>query len=305
MRPSQLRLAYNTNGLAHHRPEDSLAMLAELGYAGVALTPDVGCLDPMADFRDQARSLRAQAADLGLTLTVETGARFVLDPWVKHAPNLMDASAAGRERRLDFYRRSIELCVELGAPLLSLWSGGALDGSTWREGDPLLRERLVEGLRVVLESAEGAGVRVAFEPEPGMFVERPSEYGELRESLEGVGGGLGLTLDVGHLAVTGDQPEAAVIRAFADDLLHVHLDDCPKGVHEHRMFGEGDVDLHGVLGALAEVEFQGLAAVELSRDSHRGPEVAERALLALQAASHAIEDRIRGSEAGSALPPPK
>jgi len=132
-------------------------------------------------------------------------------------------------------------------------------------------------------------VRLAFEPEPGMFVERPSGYRELVRRLGADGEELGLCLDVGHLLVTGDVPVGDVIRSSASRLVHVHLDDIAGGVHEHRMFGTGDLDLTEVLSALAEVGYEGLAAVELSRDAHRGAQAAEEAMghlrRALEAAS--------------------
>lgn len=276
------RLGYNTNGLAHHRLEEALELLAELGYEGVAITPDVGQLDPFDLDPDRVARVRRKADVLGLELAVETGARFVLDPWRKHGPTLLDPDPAARARRLDFLVRCIDLAADLGATTTSIWAGAAPDGARGDgprgAGDEAAWERLVEGVRAVLQRGRGQGVQIAFEPEPGMFVERPAGYLELVRRLEDDGDELGLCLDVGHLLCTGDVPVDAVIRELAPRLALVHLDDVKDGVHEHRMFGTGDLDLRAVLGALLEVGFDGLAAVELSRDAHRGAAAAEEAM---------------------------
>lgn len=280
------RLGYNTNGLAHHRLLDGLRLVSELGYEGVALTLDVGHLDPFELRPDEVHDARSWAEELGLELSVETGARYLLDARRKHFPTLLEDGAADRERRVDFLRRSVDLAEQLGAGVVSIWAGAAPDGSTG-DGEGAseeLWERLCTGLQVVLDHAVARGVQLAFEPEPGMFIERPSGYGALVERLGQGGDSLGLTLDVGHCLVTGDLPVPEVVRTWAPRLVHVHLDDIAGGVHDHRMFGQGELDLAGTLGALVEVGFDGMAAVELSRDSHRGAAAAEEAIAHLRAA---------------------
>ncbi|HVS19038.1 MAG TPA: sugar phosphate isomerase/epimerase [Planctomycetota bacterium] len=274
------RLAYNTNGLAHHRLLDALRLVADLGYEGVAITPDVGQLDPLDLDRRLVEDVRRWSDELGLDLALETGARFVLDPRRKHFPTLIERDPADRARRVDFLCRTVDLAVELGADVVSLWSGTAPDGATAESGAPHEAHwtHLVDGLRAVLDHAGVRGVNLAFEPEPGMFVERPAGYLELARRLGEDGDSLGLCLDVGHLLVTGDTPVPERIRELAPRLVHVHLDDIAGSVHEHRMFGEGELDLPATLAALLEVGYSGLAAVELSRDSHRGAWAAEEAL---------------------------
>lgn len=287
------RLGYNTNGLAHHRLADALPLLADLGYEAVAITPDAGQLDPYHLDPREVEAVRRAAEELGLALAVETGARYLLDPRRKHRPTLLEAEARERARRVDFLRRSIELAADLGAELVSIWSGAAPEGEAGAgdrsseladEQTEASWSRLCEGLRAVLAHAAGRGVRVALEPEPGMFVERPAGYRELVRRLGDAGDALGLTLDVGHLLCTGDLPVARAIREAAPRLAHVHLDDVRGGVHEHLMFGSGELDLAEALGGLLEVGFAGIAAVELSRDSHRGAAAAAEAMDHLRSA---------------------
>ncbi len=276
-------LAYNTNGLAHHRLDQALELCAGLGYGGVAITLDVAHLDPFGDWRGQATRIRTLAQELNLQLAVETGARFLLDPQRKHDPNLLASSAASRTRRVDFYRRSIDVAAELGAPIVSLWSGAADRGE--HASDDELHKRLATGLVQVLEHAKQTGVTVSFEPEPGMFIERVDQYTSLKHFAGASLESLRMTLDVGHCLVTRDILPQQAIEDHRSEIAHVHLDDINNHHHEHVMFGCGDLNLPAVLAALNKIAFSGMAAVELSRDSHRGAWAAKEALRCLAEAS--------------------
>jgi len=281
------RLGYNTNGLAHHRLLDALDLLAQLGYDAVALTLDVGHLDPYHCTAAEVRAVRERLEQHGLGVVVETGARFLMDPSRKHFPTLLEDSAEDRRRRVDFLRRCCDLAVELGASVVSIWSGVAPDGGRAAddpEGRSPVWDRLCGGLEEVLDHARGCSTTIAFEPEPGMFIERPGEYLALADRLGARGDELGLTLDVGHLVCTGDLPVGAALRDLAPRLRNVHLDDCPAGRHQHRFFGEGDLDLEDALTSLIEIGYGGVASVELSRDSHRGAQIAARAIEKLRPA---------------------
>src|SRR5438270_13938507 len=94
---------YNTNGFAHHRLEDALNILADLGYGSVALTLDYHALNPYdVDLPRQLAAVRAVLQRRGLRSVIETGARFLLDLWHKHQPTLVSAAAPQQEQRLDF-----------------------------------------------------------------------------------------------------------------------------------------------------------------------------------------------------------
>jgi sugar phosphate isomerase/epimerase len=273
-----VRYGYVSNGLADHRIEDALELLADNGYRGVALTLDHVHFDPLAPrLRARAERLRRRLESLGLDCVVETGARFVLDPRRKHFPTLV---SDGRERRVDLLCRAVDVAGELGAPVVSLWSGAAP-----ADLDPALAwDLLVDGLERVLEHARRAGVTLAFEPEPGMLVEELADY-ELLEQRLGRPEALALTLDIGHcICLEGESPGDCIRRAGAR-LAHVHIEDMVRGVHEHLMFGEGELDLPATLAALEEIGYDGLVAVELSRHAHRAHEVVPAAMRSLREAA--------------------
>jgi sugar phosphate isomerase/epimerase len=273
-----LRFGYGTNGFGSHRLDDALEVIAGLGYDGVALTVDHPHLDPFApDLPARTAMVRRRLDGLGLAVVVETGARYVMDAWHKHEPTLV--SAEGRDRRVDLLCRAVRIAADLGAEAVSFWSGTLPEGTDSEEG----WRRLLVGVEAVLAEAERHDVVCAFEPEPGMFVDTVAGVLELRRRL-GSPERLRVTVDIGHCVCNEPGTVADCVHAAGPLLANVQLDDMVPGVHEHLEFGAGQVDLVEGLGALLDVDYSGLAAVELPRHGHAAPAVAVRSLEALRTA---------------------
>jgi sugar phosphate isomerase/epimerase len=270
-------LAYNTNGLAHHDLLDAIRLLADIGYHGISITLDHGVLNPYDEQREAQVAAVADALQQHhLRCVIETGARFLLDPRTKHEPTLITSDPAGRVRRIDFLCRAIDIAACLNADCVSLWAGVVHDGA----GQAEAMSRLVEGLSAVLVHADEKGVDLAFEPEPGMLIDTLASYEQLLQELatnDIDATRLRLTIDIGHLHCQGELPIPEKILRWRDRLANVHIEDMRAKVHEHLMFGEGEIDFPPVIAALAEIGYDGLLSVELSRHSHAGPSTAKRA----------------------------
>jgi sugar phosphate isomerase/epimerase len=263
-------LGYNTNGFSHHDLLDAVDLLAELGYGGIAITIDHGVLSPMNDSHQaQIEALRDRLEKYDMRSVIETGARYLLDPTHKHEPTLISPDP---QLRIEFYKYAIQCAEVLGSDCVSIWSGAIRDGIAPAEAFERLAARLPE----ILDFAAEKNIPLAFEPEPGMLIDSTAAFERLLERVDHPY--LWLTLDIGHLQCQGETPIAEVIQRFAPRLANVHLEDMRQGVHEHLMFGEGEIDFPPVLQALAESGYTNGLYVELSRHSHEAPEAVKHAM---------------------------
>lgn len=265
-------IGYNTNGFAHHRLGDAVEVLAELGYGGVALTPDVNHLDPHAlDLSTRVTELGEQLQGRGMRCVIETGARFVLDSRRKHQPTLISPTHEQRERRHWFLWLCLQLAKELRAGCVSFWSGAPDDPAAPAE----LMVRLVEQCKRLAEEAAQRNVRLAFEPEPGMFIDTMDKFAELHARVNHPA--FGLTVDIGHLVCNGELPVSKFLADWKHVLWNVHIEDMRRGVHDHLMFGEGEVDFADVFAGLRAADYREGVYVELSRHSYDAVNTARKA----------------------------
>jgi sugar phosphate isomerase/epimerase len=266
-------LGYNTNGLAHHDLFDAVRLLADIGYKSVAITIDHGPLDPRRPQRlDEVQRLRELLEELNLRSVIETGARYLLDPRHKHEPTLVSPKAEDRARRVAFYEYAIDVAATLRSDCVSLWSGALTEPLELRPA----MERLVDGLQTVLEYAAERAVPIGFEPEPGMLIDNMDRLEQLLARVDSPQ--LKLTLDLGHLHCQGETPISQYIHLWSSRLVNIHIEDMCAGVHEHLMFGDGEMHFPPILEALKQIGYKGGVHVELSRHSQEGPQAAAQAL---------------------------
>jgi sugar phosphate isomerase/epimerase len=274
-----MRLGYNTNGLAHHRLLDAVDLLADEGYESIAITLDAGCLDPFQDPGALARELRQVQTALdrrGLARVIETGARYLLNPREKHDPTLLDPDPARRAIRQDFLVRAIDIAQALGAECVSLWAGKAPIGLDRDAG----LDRLHAALTPVLEHAERARMPLAFEPEPGMFIDTLESFKVLDERVRHPL--FQLTVDLGHVHCQSEGEWQTLLAPWRSRIVNLHIEDMRVGVHDHLMFGDGTMDFPAIFAALESIDYDRGAHVELSRHSHMAVEAVERAARFLQ-----------------------
>jgi len=271
-------LGYNTNGFAFHSLQSALEIIAETGYQSVALTLDVHHLNPFsAHLEQEIEQVRKSLSDLNLQCVIETGARFLLDSHHKHQPTFLSSSAMQRQKRIDFYCRCIDIANELNAKTISLWSGTALEKTPSNE----LLVRLCDGLEKVCRYAEATQTKIAFEPEPGMFIDTMASWQMLLQPFDHPL--LGLTIDVGHLQCLESEPISTILQQWENRIWNIHIEDMRTGVHDHLRFGEGEIDFHSVMQTLKQINYSQGVHVELSRHAHMAPEVAKESIHFLQA----------------------
>ena len=284
-----LSFGYNTNGFAHHKLEDALEIIADCGYRGVALTLDNYHCNPFTVEPADLLRLRQLIEKLQLRVVIETGALYLLNPQRPHYPALV--SSEGRQIRLEFLRRAVDIAAELHAECVSFWSGTP---------DPATPEHqawdwLVTGSLQLAEHAKRRGVQLAFEPVPGMLVDDMAKFQVLKKHITSAR--FGLTMDIGHVFCTETAPFRQVYGKSTNVIRNIHIEDIRDRKRDQLMFGEGELDFAAILRVLNDNKYIGLINVELPGDSHRAPEVARRAIEFLNAACQKLAVPAAPSEA--------
>lgn len=229
---------------------------AAAGYDGVEIcgfSPHITLEDyPTAQSR---RVVPGQLRDLNLGVSGYSADFTTVNP----------TAEANKQKHLDLFQRNIEMCVDLGSPLIRVDSGTAPGWLTHREYDAAL-ERLADVWREAAEAAETAGVRVGWEFEPGFIFNKPSEIIALHDKVAHPN--FTILFDTAHAytcSVVGPRQQGRhetlkggileLLKMLDGRIGHVHMVDSDGTLYgeetsTHRPLGEGQIDFKNLVPRL-------------------------------------------------------
>ena len=267
-------------------PDEMLSILAENGYDGVDLGP-VGYLGRGTELRERLERHGLDLAGGWVQLPLSDDREFR-----EALPVLHDALAVFRDALggapgwslpPEPGRMPLPTLADAGsaARRAAPGRGAAVDALTdaaW--------QRLASNAQRAADIVRAAGFEPTFHHHAGTYVESPGEIDRFLRATD-----IGLTLDIGHLAIAGGDPVEALQR-WGERVNHLHVKDVDRAVLDRVLaagggmpeiwasgaftaLGRGDIDLRAVMDAVMAAGFDGWIVVEQDVLNPPGVDIAE------------------------------
>ncbi len=189
------------------------------------------------------------------------------------------ADPAVRDQARSIYHQGIDLCVDLGAPVLQV-AGYFAHGEP---RNPQARSRYVEMLGEVLPHAAEAGVILGIENVDGHDIAAVQDVVAVLDELPSPW--LQAYADIGNIAEHGGDAATELASGLAR-IVALHLKDVRPGQPRRVPMGQGVTDFDGAFATLAAARWSGRMMIEMWNDD------AKDSLERCVAARHFIEDRL-------------
>lgn len=254
-----MKLALDPAMLTSAPIEASFRSAANAGYRYLELgnrDDVIGAFVPVAASSRQLAGIRRTAGQAG----VEIVSVAIVQAWSSPDPDVRSAAVA-------WWRDGIMAAAELGCDRVAT----RLSGDPARPGES--RDALLRSIDELLPSLEGAGIVVAIEPHPGDFIETTDAAIDLLR-----------TLDLPQVRYLHCLPHAFYLGGSVADQIesargwfdHVHVADTYRPdrtiidppvlaarVHQHSDIGVGELAWDAIVRSLREVDFDGIATVQV------------------------------------------
>jgi len=167
-------------------------------------------------------------------LEVIFGAQYVL---LSQGLNLNASEESERRKAVDAVKACFEQAAEFGAKIVAVLSGPDPGEGGREEAKRALVKSLVELCKSAPEGVWISLENFDREVDRRCLIGPTAEAAEVASRVKEEAQNMGLTVDLSHLPLLGEEPEEAV-SAASEHLIHVHIGNCVKRDTSHPAYGD-------------------------------------------------------------------
>jgi len=253
-----MEIAFSTNAFKKFTLNNTINILAEIGYKGIEILCDIPHAYPKTITNSNIDDLKQLLSKLKISISnLNAFTLFALGD--TYHPSWIENNLEKRKLRIDHTIDCITLARKFGASNISTEPGGPTINQGLNENE--LLKVFANGINEILKVAEKENVTVLVEPEPGLLIENSEQFIKFIKNFDSEC--IGLNFDIGHFFCVGEDP-SSVIYKLSEYVRHVHLEDIAADrTHHHLMLGEGAIDFESVFKSMKDIGYDGFVTIEL------------------------------------------
>lgn len=152
--------------------------------------------------------------------------------------------------------QTLKIAKELGSEYV------IINGAIRRENEKYEDQwnAMIRDTKILAKAAKEYGLKLAVEYEPGFVIDNTDLL--LKAFKEIDSDVMGINCDIGHVFLCDKDPMKAIEQS-APYILQCHVENMAKGVHDHLVPWEGDMNLAEYIGKLKKIGFKGGLGLDL------------------------------------------
>jgi len=152
--------------------------------------------------------------------------------------------------------QTLKIAKELGSEYV------IINGAIRRENEKYEDQwnAMIRDTKILAKAAKELGLKLAVEYEPSFVIDNTDLL--LKAFKEIDSDVMGINCDIGHVFLCDKDPMKAIEQS-APYILQCHVENMAKGVHDHLVPWEGDMNLAEYIGKLKEIGFKGGLGLDL------------------------------------------
>ncbi|HHW01757.1 MAG TPA: TIM barrel protein [Thermoanaerobacterales bacterium] len=246
-----MKTSISTFPYFYYSLEDAIERIASFGYDGVEIwggTPHAYAYDMTSE---KIEKIRDMVRNAGLNISGFIPAQF------RYPTNIAIDDDIIRNRSIDYLKKSIDIAVALGAPLISICPGHARFGQSYESA----WSNMIDSISKLMEYS-GNTINLMLEPGNRYETDLVVTAEDGKRVVKDLGNRIGLVLDTGHMFVNRESVSDGFL-GIENNMLHFHIDDNMGVTDDHMVPGTGRMDYEVFFQNLKRINYEGYITVEL------------------------------------------